>query len=37
MFECLVIREWSHLRGIKRQDLAGGSVSVVVGFVVSKA
>ena len=33
----MVIREWHYLRGIRRYGLVGGSVSLGVGFGVSKA
>ena len=37
IFECLVIREWYYLRGIRRCGLVEGSVSLGVDFGISKA
>lgn len=37
MFECLVIREWHYLGGIGRCGLVRESVSLGIGFEVTRA
>jgi hypothetical protein len=37
MFESLVIRKWNYLGGFRGRGLVGGSVSLRVGFEVSKS
>ena len=32
IFDCLVTREWHHMAGIRKYDLAGGNMSLLGGL-----